>query len=265
MSASLVADYESSEEGSEGTDNELNIAAANNSTVPPASRDPVSSSVNFFGGAADENDSDDDNGQSEKLTKSTPDEVDNVKRLPNPLSGLLVADGDDDDCRSSVFTNYFHRAEEAKLAVLERHVKLTAAEIETAGGKDGKQNLKGGKKRGSGLCVNYQRGRCRFGDKCRFAHSAVDNGPDTGTAVTDPGLPTSFTGRSAQCFGGSYAGPPQGSVNFVPSDEDEDSFNAQKKHKLRSGITDNLVPPKRALQSLEQQRKQERPWTIGQQ
>jgi len=166
-------------------------------------------------------------------------------RLPNPLSGSIHED--DDERRTSVFTNYFHKAEEAKLAILEHHVKLTTEQL-----KPNKERTKRHNKKG--VCINFQKGRCRFGSKCRFAHSISSD--ETAVGVT------SEISNSAPKFG---LLPSARVPLSIEPDDDEDAFNVQKKRKHRSGVSDTLLPPKRAMKSLEQQRKEERPWTVTQQ
>ena len=163
-------------------------------------------------------------------------------RLPNPLSDWTPNTEDDDERQTSVFTNYFHKAEEAKLAILEHHVKLTEQPK-----ADDKQTKKRNRK---GVCISFQRGRCRFGTKCRFAHSISSEANETGTDIS------SEVSASASKFG------LLPSALMPLSVEAEDDEDMQKKRKQRSGVTDSLVPPKRAMKSLEQQRKHERPWTV---
>ena len=61
---------------------------------------------------------------------------------------------------ASVFSNPYRQAEEARRAVLEKHVKLTTAPTELRQ-INGKQ-----------VCWNYRKGRCRFGRGCKFAHDS---------------------------------------------------------------------------------------------
>jgi len=203
---------------------------------------------NFFSPGED---SDNEDDAAVKTAEQMVESTTIPTRLPNPLSGSIeTAADDDDERRTSVFTNYFHKAEEAKLAVLEHHVKLTTEELKTKNEQAKRPNKKK-------VCVSFQRGRCRFGAKCRFAHSIASEATDTGTDV--PAEVSSITPK----FGllpSAHLMP----LNIEP-DEDEDAFGTQKKRKHRSGVTDSLLPPKRAMTSLEQQRKEERPWTVARQ
>jgi len=169
-------------------------------------------------------------------------------RLPNPLSGSTQVTEYDDEHKTSVFTNYYHKAEEAKLAVLEHHVKLTAEQLKADNKPTKRQNKKG-------VCVSFQRGRCRFGSKCRFAHTISSESNETGADVSSE-MPT-----SAPKFG---LLPSAQMPLSVEPDDDEDAYNMQKKRKHKAGVTDSLMPPKRAMKSLDQQRKDERPWTVTQ-
>lgn len=75
------------------------------------------------------------------------------ERLPLPsfTSELIGA---------SVFANPYHAAEDARRAVLEKHVKLTTSPADLSH-INGKQ-----------ICWNYRKGRCRFGRNCKFAHDS---------------------------------------------------------------------------------------------
>ncbi|VVC26618.1 Hypothetical protein CINCED_3A014431 [Cinara cedri] len=68
----------------------------------------------------------------------------------------------------SVFRNPYLEAERAKSAVLEKHVKMVPA-------KDCLTKVNG-----KNICWMNRKGRCRFGNKCKFAHdSELFNGPNT--------------------------------------------------------------------------------------
>jgi len=197
---------------------------------------------NFFSPGVDsDKDEEDDTAQTaEQLVETATPPI----RLPNPLSGSTeTADDDDDERRTSVFTNYFHKAEEAKLAVLEHHVKLTTEQLKTNDEQAKWKNKKN-------VCISFQRGRCRFGAKCRFAHSISSEAVETGTDLR----------AEVSVFTPKFGLLPSVQMPLnMELDEDEDM---QKKRKHRSGVTDTLLPPKRAMMSLEQQRKEERPWTV---
>lgn len=74
-------------------------------------------------------------------------------KLPTPKFG-------EDNIGTSIFKNPFQEEENAKQAILEKHVKMVNA-------RDNIKTLNGKK-----ICWNYRKGRCRFGTKCTFAHDS---------------------------------------------------------------------------------------------
>lgn len=73
-------------------------------------------------------------------------------------SAKFLLSGETKTCE--VFSNPFRAVEMAKLASLEKHVKMVNT--------DEQITVKNGKK----ICWNYRKGRCRFGSKCTFAHDS---------------------------------------------------------------------------------------------
>lgn len=101
----------------------------------------------------------------------------------------------------SVFRNPYLEAERAKSAVLEKHVKMVPAKDYIT------------KVNGKNICWMNKKGRCRFGNKCKFAHdSELYNGP----AV----------------------------IKEDKSNEDKCSLNKKKK---RPGLSQTLIPGKKVL------------------
>lgn len=62
--------------------------------------------------------------------------------------------------KNSVFSNPYQEEEQAKQAILEKHVKMVPTKTDTV--------VINGKK----ICWNYRKGKCRFGHKCQFAHDS---------------------------------------------------------------------------------------------
>ncbi len=200
-------------------------------------------------------------GQSDDEEESVSEEDDKLEhssmansqaeRLPNPLAApkpqKMVGSGQislpkpslkgdifNAEHPASVYTNPFQIAEKAKLSVLEKHVKLTSSEEKAKA--VGKKNV----------CKNFKQGRCRFGHKCKYAHDS-----DIIAAAEEKGTLHANYGPSAEeCL-------------FEEDAVDDDSYISQKKRKFRSGVSDNLKPPKRAMQVLDKQRTIERPWTMS--
>lgn len=184
----------------------------------------------------------DPDSSSDSSSDSEDDEVESEKpsdALPNPLSASLpsaraiLSSG----TATSVFINPFQKAEDAKLSILEKHVKLsiidkTATEI-------------GGKK----VCKIYRLGRCKRGHKCPNAHDG------------DIPIPQSDTNTDADTGGYQDYRPPGGEF-FEQERPDDDNYMSGKQRKRRHGVGDGMCPPKKAMQNLTSMRNNERPWTV---
>ncbi|KAK1791688.1 hypothetical protein P4O66_013181 [Electrophorus voltai] len=124
---------------------------------------------------------------------------------------------------SSVFANPFKQKAEERLNVLCKHVPLTlqARPIQI-----------GGKR----MCMAYRKdGRCRFGSRCKFAH---DSDLQSTTGLTDePAVPEDHTDSG---------------VAVSEGDREEEENHRRKKQRV--GLSDSLVPPKRALRQYTMQR-----------
>lgn len=167
-------------------------------------------------------------------TKST--EENNEKlNLPSPiLEASSTANSSRTFQQSSVFYNPFKAEEKKKLDVLEKHVQLSS--VAPPPTKDKKR-----------ICYKFQKGKCRFGDKCRFAHST---NPTKTTATNQ------LADNSNEAEATSHINKQQ--TSYEPDNEDEDIDNKPKKRRV--GVSDSLVPPKRAMKAFEKQKQKQIPW-----
>lgn len=101
----------------------------------------------------------------------------------------------------SVFRNPYLEAERAKSAVLEKHVKMVPAKDYVT------------KVNGKNICWMNRKGRCRFGNKCKFAHDSE--------LFNDP-------------------------KHINEGETNEESHNLKKK-KRRPGLSQTLIPGKKVL------------------
>ncbi|XP_055531895.1 uncharacterized protein LOC129722471 [Wyeomyia smithii] len=172
-----------------------------------------------YGDSADENSrsgnssaSDSDfNQQNELLTAE--------KRQTQPVlpSASLMLANDKKTIPGGVFSNPFREAEDAKLASLEKHVKMVDTEHDST-----EQKRK--------ICWSYRKGRCRFGSKCNFAHDSdlILRKELHGSEQTDP--------------------PESGDVaHSSQPDATHTAGQKQANKKKRPGLSRNLVPPKKVL------------------
>ncbi len=147
-----------------------------------------------------------------------------------------------------MFANPYLKAEEAKQSVLEKHVKMTNY-VEEETKEKRKKRAKDKRK----ICHRFLKGDCKYGKKCRFSHdlSGGQKADASQDELRDVRKHDSYGNRSWN-----EAVPSESTQN------DDDSYMAEAKRKKRSGITEHLAPPKKAMKQLEQQRATERPWTV---
>lgn len=144
-------------------------------------------------------------------------------KLPSPALGgfCVVAD-------SSVFANPFKERAEQKLSVLQKHVPLTCHARPTHIG-------------GKRVCVAYRKdGRCRFGIRCKFAHDSdlQQNTAEPSVSDSNHGATHTPACRESAVEGG--------------GEDEEENRSSRKKHRV--GVSDSLIPPKRALKQYAKQR-----------
>ncbi|XP_067684897.1 uncharacterized protein [Haliotis asinina] len=240
--ASLVADYGSEDDLSENEGLEDEEIQTDKDTSNK------NSAKNFLI-TQDDSDSDDSDCGHQDSKKST--SQDDRDRLPNPLEDKLPTPDigqQGKETVTSVFKNPFEQAELVKNSILEKHVRMTE-----------KLPEKGTKQ----VCWKFKKGKCRMGKNCRYFH---DQESVTGLVVE-----TKHDENNAQKLGFNQHNHKQlyfGSVHKMQGTAletepaDDDSFMAGKKRKSRVGISNALVPPKKAMSSLERQRNSERPWTV---
>jgi len=205
----------------------------------------------YGGDSSSSSESDDDGNNPEGSTKGTGESkfADNrVKepqntQIPLPLPTLDLSKTTPSGTKelnqrtyqtSSVFFNPFLAEEKKKLSVLEKHVQLTESKPE----EDNKRKKQ--------ICFKFQKGRCRLGDKCKFSHGMATGTPAfESEKPRDPSVAPSHTNVA---------------TSYEP-DEDEESWELKKKKKRKPGVTDSLVPPKRAMAAYEKQRLNDKPWS----
>ncbi|XP_017320449.1 uncharacterized protein si:ch211-113e8.11 [Ictalurus punctatus] len=137
-------------------------------------------------------------------------------KLPLPaLGGFCVPVG------SSVFANPFKERAEQKLNALQKHVPLTPhAQPTHIGGKR--------------VCVAYRKnGRCRFGIRCKFAH--------------DSDLQQNVAEHTVSDSSDAAAHTPVCRESAVERHGEDEEENQSRRKKHRVGVSDSLIPPKRAL------------------
>lgn len=181
------------------------------------------------------------------ITKVPPTDASTAKasKLPPPPlgGGGLVG--------SSVFANPFKERADERLNVLQKHVPLTLQARPTE---------IGGKK----MCIAYRKdGRCRFGSRCKYAHDSDLQSTAAlacmGTAEEDG------TEAGSDTTGLTQAAPPppqtpdsQTTTSFLRRGQEEDGTEEERARKKRPGLSNTLIPPKKALKQFNMQRQKDR-------
>ena len=223
----------------------------------PASILPAPNPLGVNNVSSEDESENESSGSSQSVVDSGEEnESQNRERLPNPLaidssSAKLPPPALGGSFTSavpgSVFLNPFQKAEQAKQSVLEKHVKMTNYVEEEETKEKRKKRAKDKRK----LCHRFIKGNCKYGHKCRFSH-------DLGQKPQDEASDTcSSTDKHANYGNRSWL-----EVDRDSSLNDDDSYMTEAKRKKRVGVGDHLVPPKKAMKVLEQQRASERPWTV---
>ncbi|KAF1751812.1 hypothetical protein GCK72_018366 [Caenorhabditis remanei] len=78
----------------------------------------------------------------------------------------------DKEFTSSIFDNDYAREERMNASMLSRHVDLSEKPTEKE------------RKKSKFTCKNYLKGKCRFGDKCRFSHPVHNRSSEAVSEVT---------------------------------------------------------------------------------
>lgn len=241
---------------------------------------PQDASYNYFDTGDGSSDySDDDKNQISKIDeKKTSDEklpspfLQDMCKLPTPTLGSCAKERSLVPS-SSVFANPFEQAEQAKYSILEKHVRLTEAAPQKPASKQ--------------MCWKFKKGRCHLGERCRFFHdqssiivsctAGFSEISDYGVTVGQLGekkmkmtvdeskdiniLKTKNSGQNKQLhhpIAHISKGHPATSEEVK---DDNFMFTAKDKNlKKRFGVTDTLLPPKKALTALGHIRKKEKPW-----
>ncbi|EAT32715.1 AAEL015059-PB [Aedes aegypti] len=145
-----------------------------------------------------------------------PEAVDAAQSSATPAlpSARLMLANEKKSIPGGVFSNPFKEAEDAKMASLEKHVKMVDPEHEIS-----EQKRK--------ICWSYRKGRCRFGSKCNFAHDSdlILKKEQHGAEQEEP---TSADQKDVQ-------------------NETAPMVRKQTLKKKRPGLSRELVPPKKVL------------------
>lgn len=234
---SLVGYGVSSDSDSDGAAEDVNSGKAGSGKTCEEEA-PFKKTRNFLlesGSASSESEAEDEDPES----SPPPTSAARPSKLPTPslnsiTSTKLPSPPLNASSDSSVFANPFKAQADQKLSALQKHVPLTM---------QAKPSQIGGKR----ICVSYRKdGRCRFGIKCKFAHDSDLQKPVISTDCHPP-----ESEETPETGGGSFGGRSKRETK-------EEEPEGQHVKKKRVGLSDSLIPPKRAMKQYTMQRNRER-------
>ncbi|XP_018332816.1 uncharacterized protein LOC108742223 isoform X2 [Agrilus planipennis] len=150
-----------------------------------------------------------------------------LEKLPKPAFNGSPENNDG----TSVFKNPFKEEEQAKTAILEKHVKMVNLQdnVKTINGKK--------------ICWNYRKGRCRFGHNCKYAHDS-----DIQKSQEESSKEKEFQ-QSIICEAKQLPQPTLEELGVIQSEA------ASSNKKKRSGLCQGLVPNKKVMKMYYQTKK----------
>lgn len=173
-----------------------------------------------------------------------------------PLPKSLTAKKVDKDARklntNSVYSNPYYKQQSDSLKVLSKHTNLSAIEILK---KDKQKKKKFEQKKKQKLCTHYfKHGTCKYENECKFLHSLreVESESPGGSAIVTSVVPSLAKEASISKKLIKKSNQVQ-NVNYInneieiPAEVDDDWDGETKLRKKRPGLSDTIVPSKKAL------------------
>ncbi|CAG9863846.1 unnamed protein product [Phyllotreta striolata] len=188
-----------------------------------------------YGNSTDSSSSTDTDSETENI----PSKEETKLKLPAPNFDKHTTAETNEAYQNSVFLNPFIEEENAKEAVLQKHVKMV--------------NIKdtvviNGRK----ICWNYRKGKCRFGHNCKYAHDSdiqkteQQIQEEKKAALNCPNAVISKNSQSGV----------MSSKCFVNDDEcSDEGTGAVKQKRKRPGLTQGLIPGKKVMKQYKNQKK----------
>lgn len=161
-----------------------------------------------------------DDSENENTSEST---------LAQNAMGRLPPPTFSDRVKNSVFLNPYLEAENAKIAVLEKHVKTIPQDENDSSNKLSK------------VCWMFKKGKCNYGRKCRFSH-VINGSTESKTSLEE----TADENIDAPV---SYEEHP---LSAGENSDDE----GKKKRKKRPGLTRGLIPSKKVIKLYKKHKKE---------
>ncbi|XP_013100218.1 uncharacterized protein LOC106082322 [Stomoxys calcitrans] len=177
-------------------------------------------------------------GDSDEESKKHEQNKPPVKATTNskPLlpSASLLLNSSQRGAAGVVFSNPFLEAEKAEIDKLQKHVQMVESEDHLI------------QKNGRKICWNNRKGRCRFGNKCKYAHDSDlvagiddDNASEVNNEESQQNPPPSINATIAKSA--------QLSHSSIQTYQSVESTDSKLKSRKRPGLGDSIVPGKKVI------------------
>uniref|UniRef100_A0A0V0GA26 C3H1-type domain-containing protein n=1 Tax=Triatoma dimidiata TaxID=72491 RepID=A0A0V0GA26_TRIDM len=157
------------------------------------------------------------------------------ERLPPPAFTNKI--------KNSVFVNPYLEAENAKFAVLEKHVKMVPQN----------NNATGSKK----VCWMFKKGKCRFGKKCKFSHHMEDACLQANSLNQQDAVTKELDSNSIVSDQTKIVVDNENLINNLQENLSDEDNNSMKKRKKHLGLTQGLIPSKKVIKMYKKQKAEE--------
>ncbi|KAI8128455.1 hypothetical protein CVS40_1643 [Lucilia cuprina] len=157
-----------------------------------------------------------------------------------PSANVLLGSGSSKTA-GDVFNNPFLEAEKLEIDKLQKHVKMVDSENHLL------------QKNGRKICWNNRKGRCRFGNKCKYAHDSdlvetiegvdVHNKQNVSKELKTPTTTKTFLTKTASSY------------SHEENTAQPDLITSDNKNRKRPGLGDSIVPGKRVMKTYQQTKK----------
>ncbi|XP_075166900.1 uncharacterized protein LOC142239019 isoform X2 [Haematobia irritans] len=159
------------------------------------------------------------------------------KYRPKPLlpSASALLSSTSKPSTGIVFNNPFLEAERAEINKLQKHVQMVESEEHLT------------QKNGRKICWNNRKGRCRFGNKCKYAHDSdlVAGDDDNNEGEEHP--KEEISSKTPPSGNATIVKSAQLSHNNASAYQAPETTDSKLKTRKRPGLGDSIVPGKKVL------------------
>ncbi|XP_037816115.1 uncharacterized protein LOC119606618 [Lucilia sericata] len=197
--------------------------------------------------SSEEDETENEDAESTKTSKKDSLTTSAETSPPPPLllpSANVLLGSSSSKTPGDVFNNPFLEAEKLEIDKLQKHVKMVDSENHLL------------QKNGRKICWNNRKGRCRFGNKCKYAHDSdlveTNAGVDVHNkqSLKTPATTKTFLAKAASTY------------SHEEHTAQPEVITSDNKNRKRPGLGDSIVPGKRVMKTYQQTKNQHNTFQI---